>query len=94
MTIKKMRVDALTRDLKQAKSFGLSSKFLCISLSCKHHCHLHGELITADKCLDIYDVNNVQDDCKCALSLILLDDNGDPLSRGIIEKVKSQTLNN
>ncbi|KJG17689.1 hypothetical protein [Photobacterium angustum] len=88
MNIKELRLNKLRREAEQAKNLGMETKFMVSSLKCPEHYESHSELVDLDKAECIYDFETVSDNCTCSLIQILLDTDGTPMNKGIIEQAK------
>lgn len=90
VTVNGMRVKKLLKYEKDVKRLGISVKYICLSLMCEHHKLLHGELFEFSKIMEIYNLENVPEDCRCGITQILLDEEGMPRTPGLVSKIKSQ----
>ncbi|HIF9368311.1 TPA: hypothetical protein ACX6RS_000341 [Photobacterium damselae] len=87
------RLNKLQREKIQSEGFNMKSKHMVLSLNCKDHQHMHGELFSAIELESLYGHDNMSNSCNCTFVLILLDDKGVPYSQGIIKKAKQQLVN-
>lgn len=94
--VNEMRITKLQREAKDTERFGILVKYLCLSAMCKHHSHLFGELIDYHVALSLYSLDMVPDDCRCAVSQVLVDENGEMRSKALKERIAKQRekLNN
>lgn len=90
MTIKEMRIKGFEESLSSASRAGTKVTTMCLSLACKYHQKLHGELLDAEQIRDVYGLDFVEDDCKCAIVLVQVDRWGVPLIPRVVEKARSQ----
>jgi hypothetical protein len=90
MSANEMRIQKIVREESDTKRLGIKVKYMCLSLSCEHHQALHGELFEVEKIKALYDLANVPADCRCAVTQVLVDDQGNPLTPAIVERAKAQ----
>lgn len=92
MSVNEMRIQKVLREENDTKRLGILVKYMCLSLSCKHHQSLHGELFGIDEIKKLYDLTRVPAECRCGVIQILVDDHGHPLTPSIVEKARSQSI--
>lgn len=93
MSVHEIRIQKVLREEEDVKRLGVPVKYMCISLACKHHESLHGELLDIDTIKRVFSLNTVPDDCRCGITQILVDKSGVPLNPGVVERAKSQVFN-
>ncbi len=90
MSINENRFTNLVRAENNATRLGISVKYLCLSLRCEYHTHLHGELLDFDKVKEIYSLNVVPNKCCCAITQVLIDEHGQPKDSNLLERLRLQ----
>lgn len=90
MSANKLRIQKIVREESDTRRLGIKVKYMCLSLSCEQHQALHGELFDIHKIKTLYDLANVPTDCRCAVTQVLIDDQGNPLMPTVVERAKAQ----
>jgi len=93
MTVNSMGLDKIIKENEDVKRLGIPVKYMCLSLMCDHHKSLHGELFNIEEIKDLYNLENVPEDCRCGVTQVLVDEAGNPRNPGVVEKAKSQARN-
>ena len=80
-------------DADANERLGIRTGLLWISAfapnSRQSHMALNGEVVTQDFVREFYSDSGQSVNCMCSQTSVLLDDNGEPVSRGAIDRVKS-----
>ncbi len=92
MSVKELRLKKLTLLEEQVNKLGIDVKYVCLSISCSYHRALHGKLFDAEQIKEIYSLENIQDDCNCSFTQVLVDHLGNPNNPKTIEKIRSQSI--
>jgi len=87
-----MRMKTLDDTEAAAKRWGTSHLYMHMSAlsptTRKTHAQRHGKLFTAQQIRDFWaDPSNVEG-CKCSIAAVLVDDQGIPLVRAIVERAR------
>lgn len=90
MSINSMRLEKILKEEESVKRLGIPVKYMCLSLMCKHHTSLHGELFDIVEVQRLYSLDNVPDGCCCGVTQILVDETGKPRHPTVVERAKSQ----
>lgn len=90
MSINESRIKRIISEDAEVKKLGLKVKYMCLSLACDHHRSLHGELFGFGEIKTIYALESVPDGCRCGVTQVLVDNQGNPMTPKVVELAKSQ----
>jgi hypothetical protein len=90
MSVNKNRFNILIREGDDVNRLGLRVKYLCLSLMCEYHEHLHGELLGFEKTKEIYSLEVVPKDCRCGITQVLVDECRQPKDASLVDRVRLQ----
>ena len=94
MSVQESLIRKIEQEEADVKRLGINVRYLCFCSACKHHNYLLGKLLTIEEIKVVYFSSEFPDDCRCAISQILVDTHGNRIHAGIVDKVKNTTLKN
>ncbi|MFA0414497.1 hypothetical protein AB4520_11910 [Vibrio renipiscarius] len=81
-------------DYESTQLLGINIRYLWMSAlsptSRVEHVIRHGEVYTEEEIVDFYKSEGNDVDCKCSFSEVVCNENGNPKSTKLIEKLKAQ----
>lgn len=89
-----MRIRKLEADIADSQITGIAVRFMHLSAlapnSRPSHAKRHGELFTGEEMLQWWAADGNGSGCRCSCTPVLVDDQGNPLTPGLITRAKAQ----
>ena len=89
--LQKMRMRKLEKDEEDCRRLQISHRFMHLSALSPStrlsHAERHGHLFTADEIREWLNIDGNNTSCKCAFTLVLVDEHGAPHTPALVQKV-------